>query len=622
MSSDSIGKLVASLDKRYERSRTPVMDAIIDSVTRNDKYQIIGATARIQGTPGTPIQVGANMASLSPGQMFVAENLGTAASPMWSIRGAAASGNVAAPRVVEFGEDYAGYGGGDLLLGDDSWGMPNFFFDESAGTLQGRMGTVPTLGLDARSGRVFVGQEDHGHVEILSGGVYVTYDQNLAAIAIEPTGLSLYSHSPFVQRGFIKTDGTGWLVADDKFVWDADGNISIAGNFQADTLIIGNAAGPAIRGGTVKDFDLDGMPLSPIGQMSLSVVDNSGLPRIRMVTGTVDHPDTAALFVGRETDPAYLWFEGGHLKIAGEAEIASGSIGGFALMANRIQSTSRLVIITNQEEQNLREGIHLVAGGSIIGWRRLASEETEQIYTATISADRVEDRIGGRMLRINATDPVIDGGNEGVVRLQFEVFADSAEGGGELGKLTLTATDTGNEMKSNMPFGLGYLKPNRDIGPYINITGVEQVVWVDGGDFVYQTNQGNTGRMMYNLTGIECVSGALPMTWKLNVPKSFAGNEPNVKKITMHWRKTLAGSYFSNVELVQTNTDNTSSSISLMTNLGSGTAIGNYTTVITDVSPSWPTDKTPASRYIKLSLAGVTDYGHIKVFGFEVIWGN
>jgi hypothetical protein len=205
------------------------MDAIIDSVTRNDKYQVIGATARIQGTPGVPIQVGANMSNLAPGQMFVAENLGTAASPMWSIRGAASSGNVAAPRVVEFNEDYAGYSGGDLLLGSDAFGMANFFFDESAGAFYGRIGTTPQLGLLAAEGAVFAGRRDSNHIWIDPDEV-VLYD-SLAQRALDISATNgIRQYAGGVQRSHFRQDGSGWLGGESNIYWDAYGNLTLYGN--------------------------------------------------------------------------------------------------------------------------------------------------------------------------------------------------------------------------------------------------------------------------------------------------------------------------------------------------------------------------------------------------------
>ena len=113
------------------------------------------------------------------------------------------------------------------------------------------------------------------------------------------------------------------------------------------------------------------------------------------------------------------------------------------------------------------------------------------------------------------------------------------------------------------------------------------------------------------------------MFFKLNIPYKYGDVDVSPKRINMYWKKTLTAAYIASAALVQTNSDGTTSTITMVSNIGQGvTAPATMQTNLLQAIPVWPSDKTPTARYIKLTLTGVTDYAQIKVFGFDVTWGN
>lgn len=60
------------------------------------------------------------------------------------------------------------------------------------------------------------------------GGTYDSGSSKVYGVALNSSGLGLYDGGG-VQRGWFKTDGSGWLGASNKFYWDTSGNITVAG---------------------------------------------------------------------------------------------------------------------------------------------------------------------------------------------------------------------------------------------------------------------------------------------------------------------------------------------------------------------------------------------------------
>jgi hypothetical protein len=352
---EALRNLVQGLDRRYERNRTPVFDAIIDGVTRNAARQITQATATIQGQRGTPVQVSVNLVSLAQGQMFSAENLGTAASPVWSLRGGAAGGNLYLPRVIEFGEDIGAYGGGDLLLGSDEALMANFFFDESAGAFYGRVGTTETLGLLALEGAVFVGERVRTHVYVthdnlrilngtevrsVFGNLKDTYDytQDVFGSAHGPylpgqtwlgldtiNGIRIMHHKT---RAFqVTPEGVaslGYAGLSEIQINPADGSLSFLVGGVVQSVIDSQAR-------SILGFERLGLPLGPAIEWG-PIVDPSGDPALERMgfnvrdaserfigfwSGNSVNPTDAGMRVGAEGAAHFFQFSGGKISWAG-----------------------------------------------------------------------------------------------------------------------------------------------------------------------------------------------------------------------------------------------------------------------------------------------------------------
>lgn len=60
------------------------------------------------------------------------------------------------------------------------------------------------------------------------GGTYDSGANKVHGVALNSSGLGLYDGGG-VQRGWFKTDGSGWLGASNKFYWDTSGTITVAG---------------------------------------------------------------------------------------------------------------------------------------------------------------------------------------------------------------------------------------------------------------------------------------------------------------------------------------------------------------------------------------------------------
>ena len=299
---DPISDFVDKLDTRYQRRRQVAFDAIIDEVVRSDEHQITRVTATINGAPGTPILVSPNDTGIAVGQVFAAENLGSEASPMWSVRGGAIGGNVALPRVVEFGEtpDYGGYNGGDLLLGSDAPGNANFFYDESSGSFTGRVGTTERLGLLAAEGAFFAGSSAGRNFWADANTVALRDGSNVRLSLDSTVGLRIYDGSG-TERVRLNLDGTGWFVGSDKLSWNSSGNLTLAGAITANTGYIGGPTGWVI--GTGK--------LTSTGIGLATVAGNA----------------TYAFWAGHDT-PSLAEFSVTH---AGALKATSGTVGGWTI---------------------------------------------------------------------------------------------------------------------------------------------------------------------------------------------------------------------------------------------------------------------------------------------------
>lgn len=161
--------LKRGLGKSFERARQVDFGAVIDAVHWNSSGEVTSVTARVQDAPGIPIQIAASP-GLEVGQRVIVENLGTPGSPIWAMRGSIGSGDYGRPYIMSFDRDRpikgVTYHSGDFLIGWDDEGSPNFFFDESEGTLYGRSGLTSSMGLNALAGSAFFGRQSGPHIMI------------------------------------------------------------------------------------------------------------------------------------------------------------------------------------------------------------------------------------------------------------------------------------------------------------------------------------------------------------------------------------------------------------------------------------------------------------------------
>ena len=226
------------VDSRYEGKLQIEQSAVIERVDRDANRQVRGIVARVQGASNVPINgVSPNSTTLAAGQVIAVENVGSATAPAWMLRASGLSGSIGLPRVYEFNEGVGSYVGGDLLLGSDTAGNANFFYDESEGKFVGRIGTTETLGLLPASSAIFVGQQAGKHVWIDANGVKIK-DATTVLMDLDGTnGIRMYSGAN--QRVWIKADGSGWLGGSDKLSWNASGDVTLAGTITAGAGSIG-----------------------------------------------------------------------------------------------------------------------------------------------------------------------------------------------------------------------------------------------------------------------------------------------------------------------------------------------------------------------------------------------
>lgn len=579
---DMLSGLVSALDKRYERNRTPVFDAIVDGVVRNSARQITGVTAIIQGAQGVPVQVSGNMVSIAPGQMFHAENLGTPASPVWSLRGGAVGGNLYLPRVVEFGESGDGGDGGDLLLGDDSAGMANFFFDESQGAFYGRFARTERLGLLAIEGAIFVGNRLSDHVWIDADGVDIKNGSVLLMSLSGTTGIKQYSGG--AQRSQFNPDGSGWLAGPTKFFWDTYGDISIAGNFQANSLQLGQSGGGRVVGGRIlptNPFEFDPADHQYWG---IRVYDETGLPRITLATGSVEDPRQAIFLLGAETDEHWLRFTKGLLKIKGEVEADAGKIGGFSILTDRLVSTNGRIRLFADSELDYGEGIRLIAGGTapesgVVIW----FDPEDDTWSLGLDYTTHDSTYDGWIKYSHVSTP------RGVEKPTKHVWV---SGGWNSGDATMEFGSDGRLFVQGQVMAPSIytqeISAYEDYGAGLHLHNVTHTYILDAQAVTTATNNGNMARVR-DLAGFPTGIAAQLLTtsngYEVPIPLRLGGHGGSlpgeIRGLKLYWGKSTTGAHFDSIVLVRQNIFlGTKTTMVTLTNVGLSAAAGSFETVI------------------------------------------
>lgn len=527
----------------------------------------------------------------------------------------------------------APFAAGDLVrLKDgthDAWLRVN-----DAGSDQGAYYEYAVSLLSGSSGATFAAGEavvDYGQAG--DGRLLLTADQTNAPYISIAThdNASVPAWTEHVRLG--RLDGiaglTGWGLWSD--------NVYLTGSIEARDLLIGDRGGAYIRGGKVQDLDASGNPLDPDHiQHGIRIYDATGLPKVSLVTGTLHSPNTPAVMLGAEGDANYFWYTEGELRLKGRAVIDGGQLGGFLVNDRRITSTNNKVILVNADDADYTEGLLLVTGAAAdagaLAWRKSVASGHEDNWAGILTTVHNTAASGGfaqgtTMLLgasnlFDTTDP------NTALRLE----ASTPMSGGEKAYLELGKTgnsygfgeamwlETNAVVKALNGIQTESISPEAT-GGRLALYGLSGRSWVGPGDFAYVTQTGTAGRLTTTGSGIQCVPSALDMWFKLDIPARLAVAPVNtLRQLTIYYKTTVSAAHIASVQIVKQNmtTDDVTVVAGYGVTLGEGTTgFGSQTLLESDMAID---DTRP--HLIRVTLGGVTDYGHVTLYGFLAEWSS
>ncbi|HPV11704.1 MAG TPA: hypothetical protein PKW83_13680 [Verrucomicrobiota bacterium] len=585
--------------------------------------------AEISGQAGVKVRIGPSD-NYYPGDWIAAEQVGGGAGAQYVAAGFVAgtrpqSGAWEITSQITIGSET--FDAGDVVFGnpyDSHW-----WYDYSVGRWNVRQANATRGALGPLADTY-----DYALGSPALGFVFGDYTDTWIA-GDDVNGFRIFSGA--AQRVALNTDGSGWFVDADVFSWDTAGNLTLAGNFQANSLRIGErAAGPAIRGGEVIELDSLGDPLpEDTERYGLRIYDETGLPKIALLTGTYDNPDVPAALFGAAGDPNYLWYKDGLLRLKGEAIIDGGQLGGYAVTDKRITALNNRIILVNENDAAYEEGLLLITGDTdvagSIAWRKSAGVGHEDdwagIVTTLYSAYDGSAKKEARML-IGVSDLFTAWNDRPCARLRLEASTPTSGGtkaylqlvklGGLYGWDDEMRLETNAEVRAQGGLRTSSVAPATENGT-VTLAGIVGATWIGPSAFAWFTTYGTSGRLAANGNGLQCVSAGYPMFFELNIPQQMAGRDMQLDSLELHYSTAVARAYIASVSLLQQVPGDAPNTLLTYDNdLGNGST-GAGMAQLLDTALSLPAyDHRPL--LLKVTLAGVTDYGQVVIHGFLAQW--
>lgn len=478
------------------------------------------------------------------------------------------------------GETYAA---GDQILGSSLAGMPNWYYKFSEGRWYSRVGTT-VYGYDDASGDRCWGP---------------------------PTGMNFFYDAS--ESALLIRDGSTETAR-------IDGDTLSLIGFQR----LGYVHGPALELGHIDDVDEDGDPVLVGGVQQrryyLRMVGEEGLPIISILSGTQTDPDNAALLISSPGSAQYLKWENGTLSLSGTINASAGTIGGWRIESNRLESTNGKVALVSDDEANFAEGYSLLCGfanqSGAIKW-----------YLDSLDSDK--------SMGIDFTY-IDDTYSPYTIVKQSQVSA--VHWGGTTAEHRWVAGHYGADAKTlrfdsdgflTLEDGV-YLRTNHITTPTaggvsdLEIHALSNVLWIPGTAIMPDTNDGAVARAnnytdyTWGPVGSALINDkeiVLPFT----VPQTFCGCQVYIASMELHWYKVVDAAYWTTIWLAYWNTT-TAGKIAAVTvsNLGSGTLAGWYASEL--LSTSYQMIDAPHNLVLKpTGMRGSPNFD-LKVAGLKVTY--
>ncbi len=572
--------------------------------------------AEISGQAGVKVRIGPSD-NYYPGDWIAAEQVGGGAGAQYVAAGFVAgtrpqSGAWEITSQITIGSET--FDAGDVVYGnpyDAHW-----WYDYSAGRWNVRQAnaTRGALGPLADTYDYALGSPALGFVFGDYADTWIAGD--------DVNGFRIFSGA--AQRVALNTDGSGWFVDPDVFSWDTSGNLTLNGNFQAQSLRIGPLHGPTLYGGSVIDYDSSGQPLPADqqgGHFGLWIEDNYGRRRVALLTGTADWPNQPALFVGAVDDASYLKFEGDRLTVKGRVIGDEGEFARFQILEHRLESVNQKVRLIAEADDDFGEGLVLVTGpttadAGTVRWNDPNPPPSRPNYTLGIKMCYYDAEYDGWVMQSQTTTPYGDDTSPTKHRW---------------------ISGTWNNTQQTMEFDrdgyltVPYIKADSIAGNSSRL-GIRNVVWTRRlAGLTINTNLGGVARVSEHQGGFtgapatQLPVNAAEVTIAIPHERPPGVGNHYLRKLIIKWEKTNAGAYFEYVKILQRNTNNgTVTEIVSYANVRQADGTGRYTDTIIGSTT------TPANVYFEahldfflvLKTAGVSNANHLLLHHVEMTYSD
>ncbi len=473
----------------------------------------------------------------------------------------------------------AGYAGGDAIFGKLSGG--NQFSEYATGRLYHRIGT-DVYGIEYPDGSQLFGRA------ILDGGDWVPDGPN---VYITPTGLQLRNGTDAAIR--LGVDGRAYIESE---------------------MQVGADGGGRVIFGPVLDFDSSGNLLGASDRWGLRVYDESGLPRIALLTGSVADPNKALFLLGAETDTHYLRYTDGLLLVKGEVRSDTGNIGGFTILADRLSSQNERVQLIAEATEDYGEGIRLLSNRPADTGSILWFDPNNPTWGLGIEYVAYSDDYAGWIKYSHVSTPVdntaptkhtwVSGGWGGInAKMEFD--------------------STGN---LTVPTGIYAETLNKPVsGPDLTLHGVTHEYLLPANCVPLTTQMATVARLRDYSSYSEGVaaqiltaanSNEIPIA--LPIYKLAGANATQIASLVLVWEKAITATYWASIKLVKQNPlTGSKTTVVTLSNVESGSAAARYSTVVVSTA----TEVNPASEvwYLVVKPYGLVSNGDILIHSVAMV---
>ena len=473
----------------------------------------------------------------------------------------------------------AGYAGGDAIFGKLSGG--NQFSEYATGRLYHRIGT-DVYGIEYPDGSQLFGRA------ILDGGDWVPDGPN---VYITATGVRLRQGETDAIR--LGVDGRAYIESDMQVGADSGGRVIL---------------------GQVEDFDASGTPLGAGDRWGLRVYDESGLPRIALLTGSVDNPKSALFLLGAETDAHYLRYTDGVLLVKGEVRSDTGNIGGFTILADRLQSQNERVQLIAEANDDYGEGIRLLSNRPADTGSILWFDPNNPTWGLGIEYVAYDDTYSGWVKYSHVSTPV---DNTAATK---HVWVSGGWGGANA---KMEFDSSGN---LSVPTGVYTERLDKhSAGTALTLHGVTHE-YLLAADCVPVTTQAATVSRLRDYASAAAGVAAQILTAangyeipiSLPVYKLAGAAATTISSLVLIWEKTITGAYWQTILLVKQNpVTGTKETIVTLSNEGQGTAAARYSTLVVSTA----TEVNPAAEvwYLVVKPTGLSTNGDILIHSVALV---